>query len=344
MIKFQIFLLSIIIVCAFSNNVFAQVWFIKGEKICDVRNTQEKSLLDAVKKGNKLLVEKLLQKGGNADLADNCDIPLITYAAKMIHYDLLKMLIELGANVNAIDNFYVQPPLFWLIDSYEHQNNLSKNENADKIYESIKLLIKNGADVNLRGKFSDSALIKAALLQNVRLVEILIASGAEINFQNDRDLTAYSYAAQLGNKDLKRILIEAGADTNIGVQEYLKEYNENAFFQAAADGRTDVIEAMIASGTDVNIANEAGKMTALMRATEESTVDSLLAAEANVNLQDKTGHTALIWAVLFRRTNVVQKLIAADADVNLRNFEGKSALDLVSDATIKTILIEAGAK
>ncbi len=316
--------------------------------MCGARNAQEKPLLDAIKKADKLQLEKLLQKGGNPNTTDDCNIPVITYAAKMLRSDLLNILIKSGADVNAIDEFYYEPPLLWLIRAYETDS--PPDNDTDKMYDSIKLLVDNGADVNLRGKSSDSALILAVLIQRPRIVELLIAAGAEVNFQNDENLTAYSYAAQSGAKDLKKILFKAGASLIIGVREYQAEYGENAFFQAAADGRTDIVEAMIAAGTDVNTVNAAGKMSALMRVTEDSTVDSLLDAGADVNLKDKAGFTAMIWAAAFRRESIVIKLIAAGADVNLRNNDGKSALDLIndlnfpSDSLTRTALIKAGAK
>ncbi len=220
----------------------------------------------------------------------------------------------------------------------------SENENTDEIYDAVKFLIENGANINLHTKYGNSALTEAVKIHQSRLVQLLLAAGAEVNYQDSVNMTAYSYAARSGDKNLKQILIKAGADVKIGVEEYQKQWKENAFFQAAADGRTDVVDAMLASGTDVNSSNEAGKMTALMRATEESTLDSLLAAGAKVNLQDNSGHTALMWAVLFRNDGVVKKLIAAGTNVNLRNNEGKSALDLASNDVIRTILLKAGAK
>lgn len=341
-------MLFLLVIIVFSSASFAQTrtWFWKGKHACIARTTKDKPLFDAVKNGNESLAKNLLQKGGNPNITDDCGIPIVTYATHMIRPDLLRILIESGANVNTIDNsdFEKKPPLLWLIDVFDTQLLSSPNENTDRIYESVKLLLENGADVNLRGTSQDSALIYAVKIRQSRLVEMLIAAGAKINFQNDEDRTAYSYAAQLGDKELKKILIKAGADVTIGVKEYRKECGENAFFQAAADGRTDVVEAILASGIDVNSANEEGKMTALMRAFEESTVDSLLAAGANVNLKDNSGHSALMWAVLFRNKKVVEKLIAAGADVNAKNNKGESVLELASNSDIEKMLIKAGAK
>ncbi len=333
-------LLFVIILLNCSNSALAQITqlYYKDGHLCSARNSREEPLLNAVRNGNEVLTAKLLQNGGNPNATDDCGNPFISYVASRGCYDLLKIFIKSGANINAVDDFLGEPPLLLLL-AFD-----------DKVYNSVKLLIDNGADVNFRGRTSDSALMKAVLNESARLVELLIASGAEVNYQDEENQTAYGYAAGLGNKELKKILFEAGASLIIGVRDYRKKYGENAFFQAAADGRTDVVEAMIAAGTDVNLINLAGKMTALMRATEDSTVDSLLNAGADVNLKDNAGFTALIWAAAFRRESIVIKLIAAGADVNLRNNQGKSALDLInglnlpSDSLTRAALIKAGAK
>lgn len=352
MIKLQILLLLVLVFCSSYLSASAQglrstipvgetLWLYRGKHLCSPRNVNEKPIFNAVKLNSPALLEKFLKKGGNPNIADDCGIPVLFYTAATVKYDLLKMLVKAGADVNALDGFYEKPPLLWLIDSYSVFDE-AKNE-PDKIYESIKFLIENGANVNFNAK-SSPALIEAVRLQKPRLIKLLIASGADVNYQFGSGITAYTYAAEMGDKEIKGILIKAGANVRIGVAEYQKEWGENAFFQAAADGRTDVVEAMLASGTNANLANEVGKMTALMRAKEVSTVDSLIAAGADVNLQDKSGHTALMWAVLFRLSGIVEKLIVAGADVNLRNAKGETVFDLISDDKTKEILIKAKAK
>jgi ankyrin repeat protein len=331
------YLLCFIFMVSGSLSVSAQTWFKKGEHLCGARSAKEKPFLEAVKKGDAGLIEKFLQKGADASLKDDCNIPVITYAASINRPDILKILVKSGANVNAIDEFDNQPPLLRIIKKFNFE------DEREKIYESVQILINGGADVNLTDKSEKSALIVAVLCGEEQLTKILISAGADVNFKDDEERTAYSYAAQSGNIKLKKILIENGADTTIGVAEYEKQYGENAFFQASADGRTDVVEAMLNAGMNVNAINT-GKMTALMRATEDSTVDLLINAGTNVNLKDNAGFTALIWAAAFHRKNQIIKLIAAGADVNAQTSDGKTALDFVTNPEIRTVLIEAGAK
>lgn len=335
------FLLFAFIILCFPYSTVSQVRFSKRGHLCAARTPQQQAFFEAVRNGDKPLVEMFLRRGADPNATDDCGIPVIIYAASIPHPEILSSLIESGANPNTVNRFNNSTPLLVLIDWLDAQ----RGKGYEEVLASIKLLIENGADVNLTGKTMKSPLIAAVLQRNVPVVELLLAAGAEINFRDYKERTAYSYAAEIGDKRLKRILMNAGADLTAGVREYEELYGENAFFQASADGRTDVVEAMIAAGRDVNSVNEPGKMTALMRAYEVSTVESLLNAGADVNLKDASGFTALIWAAAFRRREIVLKLIAAGADVNARNNRGETALDLVGfEPEIEEALIKAGAK
>jgi len=329
-------LLVLVFIAGSAYSIFGQTNV--STHICGARFARDKPFLEAVRTGDGVKVERLLQKGADVNLKDDCNTPVITLAADVNRSDILKMLIEAGADVNVFDEeFYRQPPLLWAI---------GKADNATarkKIRASVQTLIAGGADVNLPGKSEESALMAAVLAEDERLVEMLIAAGANVNYKDSEAQNAYSYAAKSGNKNIKKILIENGADTAVGVKKYAREYGENAFFQAAADGRTDVVEAMLADGADVNAVNSGG-MTALMRAAEKSTFDLLLNAGTDVNIKDNAGFTALIWAAAFRRNDQVERLVEAGADVNARTNDGKQALDFITDETTRDFLIKTGAR
>jgi len=326
----------LVVIMSCPDSTPAQISFRKGEHECGASTAKEKMFLDAVRNGDSALAQQLLQKGADPNVTDDCGIPVITYVAALTRPELMKLFISSGADVNSIDSFHRKPPLLWVIDSLFE-------ENGEDVCAVVKLLISAGAKVNLKGESDEPALTSAVLKGNDRLLELLISAGADINHKDGDGLTAYSYAARLGNQKFKRALIDAGADPQIGVREYREEYGEAAFFQAAADGRTDVIEAMLANGTDVNGVNKS-KVTALMRAVEDSTVDALLKAGADVNMKDDAGLTALTWAALFRRTSLLEKLIAAGADVNLQTRDGKTVLDLVTNPEVRAVLVRAGAR
>jgi ankyrin repeat protein len=79
---------------------------------------------------------------------------------------------------------------------------------------------------------------------------------------------------------------------------------------------------------DPNLQDQDGQ-TALMRATSQGqteTVKELINFGADLNLQDQRGDTAVIIATQIPRPDVLQELVNAGADLNLQNDEGLTAL------------------
>lgn len=122
--------------------------------------------------------------------------------------------------------------------------------------------------------------------------------------------------------------LKAGADVNV------------SFFDGSLDGATALMIAarggldkivgilLIQKGIEINKTDRTGK-TALMYALGNEKYDmvkALLKAGANVNIADRQGETALIkaWShPLF----IVKLLLEAGADANVKNKFGKTALD-----------------
>lgn len=318
----------------------AQVLFGRGDRLCDAVTVKEKPLFAAARHSDGAAIARLLKEGASPEATDDCGIPLIAYAVGAVNLEMLTALIDAGANVDRVIAFHApQSPLLRLIDRLPTEPDETK-----RIHEAIELLIARGAAVNVRDGAPESPLIEAVKAGDRRVVEALLRAGAEVDRPDDDGRTAYSYAVQNGNLDLKNVLLAAGADRARGVDGYRRRWGADAFFQAAADGRTDVVEALLAAGVDPNLANTAGSMTALMRATELSTVEALLAAGAAIERRDNAGFTALVWAAALGREQVVVRLIAAGADVNARNRDGRGALDFARSPAIRTALAKAGAR
>lgn len=80
--------------------------------------------------------------------------------------------------------------------------------------KELKKLISDGADVNAKNEYGNTALIYAACCGHNDCLSALIVAGADVNAKNDDGNTALTLAAGNGHKDCVAALIAAGADVN----------------------------------------------------------------------------------------------------------------------------------
>ncbi len=326
----SLYLIAFLSFAVFSSS--AQVRFSVDGRVCIAKTETERGLLEAVNRNNEPQVVELLRRGADPMMTDDCGNSVLTYAIIASSPGIVKLLIRAGAPVNLIDSSIHKLPL---------ANAVQISDQEDR-YIIAKLLIDAGADVN--GGYFETPLMESVSREDVRLVELLVASGADVNFKHGDSRSAYSIAARLGHQKLKQILMKAGADPAVGVAKYRNTWGEHAFFQAAADGRVDVIEAILDRGLATANLTNARKVTALMRANDEIVVEALLRAGADVNLRDSRGYTALMWAAEARRSHMVARLIKAGSDLKVRGKDGKAAIDVTDNDEIKRMLLEAGAE
>ena len=87
----------------------------------------------------------------------------------------------------------------------------------------VKLLLKEGADVNAQNNYGNSALILAVSLANYEVVTKLIEAGADINVCDNQGYTPLMVACTNINPRLVGVCLEAGA-----VMDYHNDKGETA--------------------------------------------------------------------------------------------------------------------
>jgi uncharacterized protein len=139
-------------------------------------------------------------------------------------------------------------------------------------------------------------------------------------------------AANDGDLAAVRAWLDRGADVNAGSPSL---NTETALMRAAANGRREVVQFLLARGADPNVRHTGiGQLqgrTALLFATDSQqaeVVALLLDAGADVNVKDALGETALTLALERARLDLVRLLVDRGADVNARNRFGRPALIL----------------
>jgi ankyrin repeat protein len=189
----------------------------------------------------------------------------------------------------------------------------------------IKLLVANGADVNIVSKNSGDTLLHTACggEGDVEVVCLLISLGMNVNARNLSGETPLYLASQASSDDVVFILLEFGADPNIADKEGKTPLHQ-AFF-------INVLNILLKRGANPNIRDTNGA-TALHVLSEDyvpSAVQSLIDYGADVNIKDNDGNTPLHVAHLEN----VKILLKNGANYKIKNLEGVDGLGYLDMST-----------
>jgi len=194
------------------------------------------------------------------------ETPLMV-AAERGNLPLVRWLISRDANVNGT-NEYRQRPLLYAIRS----NHLA----------IVNLLLKSGADPNLRMSDGDFVLCDSAMSNvDIRIARSLIRHGADPCMANAYGATTLHLAASQGRLDIVRLLIRCGASVNPRGRygplrsAIVRNRKEIAIFLikhgadprrqpeslgvAASDGRLSLVKMLIEKGWNLHSTSHQGR-------------------------------------------------------------------------------------
>jgi ankyrin repeat protein len=184
-----------------------------------------------------------------------------------------------------------------------------------------------------------NALMECAKNGHLSCLKTMLRYKADIAATDEDKMTAFHYACAGGHTDCVKVLVKAKSsisETNLagetgfslakqaGHDEVLYVFEEE-MIQAAAKGRLKLMKAYLTIGVEVNATIKTGR-TALIEAarrTKMTCIIELLAREADHEITDSSGMTALMHAAQGwgpgrngRSTDCVQLLLDSGSDVN----------------------------
>ena len=311
-----------------------------------------------------------LSKGMDVDVPDGHGglTPLMhAVTSPQAGVDMVRFLIERGANVNAMGRDYAD---------YAPQSVLSCVVGTGNI-EKITAILDAGADIRYERPYRYDVLIEAMHgrriaqdLELVPVIQLLINRGANLNTVSEYCESALSVASNNGRFDAVQILLRAGADPS--------PLQWTPLMHAIALGSLTDVQVQLDSGADVT-AGDFWNRTPWLLGLQVGDVQKaklLLAAGSNRNDRGRCGKTPLMYPIInghvemlkwllsegfdpndvddFQTTPLMEAaenganecakiLIDGGANVRLVNHSGEQAITRATDLKIVRMLVNSGA-
>lgn len=293
-------------------------------------------LMYAIRLGDEDIVTHLLNLGASIDTEDNEKRSPLHFAADCGSEAILKLILSKCPDLDHLDD-RGRAAL-----SYSIQN-----------ANMAGILLENGAKPDLTKFRGYTPLMFAARGGHSETVKLLLKHHAEVNLrsesQNGQGYTAVFFAARNDHPDIVKMLADAGADlrkkcpydeTALHVASfraasmlmlYRKRLNidekslwgSTALHNAISHGDMELVKLLVNSGADINAVDDNGDTplaTAAWNSNHEALKLLLQEEECDPRLSTGTnqGHSPLHWAVLkFETMETVQLLLERGAHVNL---------------------------
>jgi len=162
---------------------------------------------------------------------------------------------------------------------------------------------------------SDSPLADAVMRGDSAGLRVLLKQGADVNEVQGDGMTALHWAASRGNLAATRMLVSAGAR----LDPVTRNGNYTPLHLAAQNGRAETVKALLAAGANVNATTSSGGASALHFAAssgDAATIDALVDKGAGVNVREAAfSQTPLMWAAAANRVSAITALIKRGADI-----------------------------
>jgi ankyrin repeat protein len=254
--------------------------------------------------------------------------------------ELVKLYIEKGADVNAVEKSGYSPLLF----------------GASKNLSIYKALVEAGADVNAKTSYGWTLLYVIAGKGRLETFKYLVSKGADIqavtvngkrtvlhratdgptaefilekapHLINQKDIHGrtplFDVARDSKSDDAVKVLLSKGTDINA-----VNDDGNTVLHDATKYGQLEVVKCLLANGANISALRKNGE-TVVHRAKKPEIMEYLLSQKPELaNIKDKNGRTPLLTIATMGGVESAKILLKHGADINAKDRRRSSALDL----------------
>jgi ankyrin repeat protein len=162
------------------------------------KNNINEELHSAIRTGQYEMVVRLVNEGADINYKDTSKNDALFYAVVHCKNDIVKYLIQKGANLNTL---------------YKDNQNILHvaviTECEDKgAFMIVEVLVHSGVEINLQDKYGNTSLWYACIYHaiNLNTINYLLESGANMNLKNKYGVNTYTSAKENNEYELLKML------------------------------------------------------------------------------------------------------------------------------------------
>jgi ankyrin repeat protein len=192
------------------------------------------NLHEAIRAGNTTEAINLINEGDDIHVVNKYGGTPLYCAAYYGYFDLVKLLVERGADIEAGDHMGYTPL---------HMSLYNDEYNTDV----VKLLVERGANLEAAHQGCGITPLHMAVNgEHTDMVGFLLDSGANIHAVDKYNETALHKSACKGNTDVVDLLLNRGADTEVRDKDGCTPLHLAVFY-----GQTDVVNLLVNRGANI---------------------------------------------------------------------------------------------
>lgn len=279
-----------------------------------------KPIYNAVYHNRGCALHHFLHTGVSPDDTEGSGIPLLSIAAACGHFEIVKILLEAGADINAASKDKGETTLHVAIKGDRH--------------DIIDLLLEHGADLEARTTHTGAAPLHYASNRpgSIALVTKLLKSGAQYDVQDSQCQTAAAIALQANNLHAAVAIINMAC----GKPRLLKREKEMLLhYVERARYRSQITNDLLAEVFAATCDPDSTVLIEAIKKNDPRLVEMFLEKGADPRRSTAKGLLPIFVAIKFADLHIIKMLVQHGADVAVRGPGNFGTLQILFKASLE---------